>query len=99
MVRNSKKKIIDEHQFFSESEIMDLKHSEYYLRNILSLLLLQNEFLSRLGLIKNTMVCDNCVIIMRYGQRKSSIDGYVLICRKPCYRSKSIRIYSIFFKL
>ncbi|KAG0435013.1 hypothetical protein DMUE_4932 [Dictyocoela muelleri] len=92
MVRNSKTKIIEERLFISESEIMDLKLLKRYLKNNFSPLLLQNELLSRLVLIKNTMDCDECQIMMRYVQRKSSLGGYVCICRKPCYRSKSYKI-------
>ncbi|KAG0438528.1 hypothetical protein DMUE_3029 [Dictyocoela muelleri] len=59
---------------------------------------LKNHSLSRLGLIKNEVVCEEFQTSMRYAKYESSIDGNVSICRKICFKSKSIRTYLTFSK-
>jgi transposase-like protein len=96
MGRISCKKIVEDERIYSSQDLEDMRISESTLEEAFLTLEGQNVFLARLKIIKNTMVCEKCngQQQMSYVKRKSSVDGYVWICKKPCNASKSIRSYS-----
>lgn len=98
MPRFSTMEIVKEEEILLRDEIIDMRISESFLYDVFADKSLQNLFLAKIGIFKNSFFCGRCSdgTKLKYIKRKPSPDGFHWVCRRTCRFTTSIRKDSVF---
>jgi hypothetical protein len=82
MARIARKKIIDDDSIFTNAEIDEIVFREAFIYDVFSEQEKALEFLAKMKLIRNSMLCEKCGngTEMSFQTKKSKIDGFIWSC-------------------